>query len=89
MLAVMIGSRRSAMRFAARQLRGIVDVLDGAVGALHLVDHGRRAGDQLQVVLALQSLLHDVHVQQAEEADAKTEAQRGRRLPARSAAPSR
>ena len=31
----------------------------------------------VQVVLALQPLLHDVHVQQAEEADAEAEAQRG------------
>ncbi len=39
-----------------------------------------RAGDQLQVVFALQPLLHDVHVQQAQEADAETEAQRGGNL---------
>ena len=36
---------------------------------------GRR-GEQLQVVLALEPLAHDVHVQQAEEAAAEAEAER-------------
>jgi hypothetical protein len=33
-------------------------------------------GDELHVVLALEALLHDVHVQQAQEAAAEAEAQR-------------
>ena len=40
-----------------------------------LVDHARRGGDQVLVELALQPLLHDLHVQQAQEAAAKAEAQ--------------
>ena len=47
-----------------------------AVGLHHFIDHRGRAGDQLQVVFALQALLHDVHVQQPQKAAAKPEAQR-------------
>ena len=41
-----------------------------------LVDDRRRRRDQVHVVLALEPLLHDVHVQEAEEAAAEAEAQR-------------
>ena len=44
-----------------------------------VLDVGRR-GDQLEVVLALEPLAHDVHVQQAEKAAAKAEAERLRGL---------
>ena len=37
-------------------------------------------GDEVEVELALQPLLHDLHVQQAEEAAAEPEAERGGRL---------
>lgn len=47
-----------------------------AVVANHLVDHAGRGRDQVLVELALQTLLHDFHVQQAEEAAAKAEAER-------------
>ncbi len=36
-----------------------------------------RGGDEVEVELALQALLDDLHVQQAEEAAAEAEAQRG------------
>jgi hypothetical protein len=39
------------------------------------VDHGRRGGDQIELILALQALLHDLHVQHAEKPDAEPEAQ--------------
>ena len=45
-----------------------------------LVDDGRRRRDERHAVLALEPLLHDVHVQQPEEAAAKAEAERLRRL---------
>ena len=51
-----------------------------AVAHQHLVDDRRRRRDQVHVVLALEPLLHDVHVQQAEEAAAEAEAQRLRHL---------
>ncbi len=58
-----------------RQFRRVVDIHQRAVGAGHLVDHGGRAGDQFELVLALQAFLHDVHVQQAEKTDAEAEPQ--------------
>ena len=46
-----------------------------AVPHQHLVDDGRRRRDEVHVVLALEPLLHDIHVQQAEETAAKAEPQ--------------
>ena len=50
--------------------------------ALHddAVDDVRRGGDEAQVELALEPLPDDLHVQQAEEAAAEAEAERGGRL---------
>ena len=44
---------------------------------VQLVDHGRRGGDQVEVIFAGQPLLDDLEVEQAEEAAAEAEAQRG------------
>ena len=65
----------------ARQLGRVVDEeLPLLVVEHHLVLAGGGRGDQLQVELALEALLHDLHVQQAEEAAAEAEAEGGRRL---------
>ena len=45
-----------------------------------LVLDRRRRGDEVEVELALQPLLDDLHVQQAQEAAAEAEAQRDRAL---------
>ena len=63
-----------------RQQRGILDPHDPAVGGLHLVLHGGRRKDQIEAVLALQTLLHDLHVQQPEETHPIAKAQRGGRF---------
>ena len=76
----MIGSRSSSMRSCGGSLVGLSTLIDGSVGEQHLVDDRRRAGDQVQIVFALEPLLHDVHVQQPEESAAKAEAERGRHL---------
>ena len=47
---------------------------------LQLVDHRRRGGDQVEVIFAGQPLLDDLEVEEAQEAAAKAEAQRGARL---------
>ena len=54
----------------------VVDGDDLAVGQRHLELDRRHRRHQLEVVLALQALAHDVHVQQAEEAAAEAEAER-------------
>ena len=59
-----------------RQFGRVVDVDHGAVRQQHLVDDRRRAGDQVEVVFALEPLLHDIHVQQPQETAAKPEAER-------------
>ena len=71
-----IGSRISAIRPRSGIFDGFSTLSDLAVVELHLVDHRRRGRDQVLVELALEPLLDDLHVQQAEEAAAKAEAER-------------
>jgi hypothetical protein len=47
-----------------------------AVAEVDLVDHRRGGGDEVEVVLALEPLLDDLHVEQPEEAAAEPEAER-------------
>ena len=63
-----------------RQLGRIADLDHRAVRLVDVVDDGRCRRDELKVVLALEALLDDIHVQQAEEAAAEAEAQGDRRL---------
>ena len=58
----------------------VVQLLDRAVGEVNAVDDAGRRGDQLEVELALQALLHDLQVQKAQEAATVTEAERRRGL---------
>ena len=57
-------------------LRRIFNPDDFAIGLEHLVHHAGRRRDQILVELALKTLLHDLHVEQAEEAAAKAKAER-------------
>ena len=61
----------------------VVDGEHAAVAQPHPVLDGRRGGDQREPELALEPLLDDLHVEQAEEAAAEAEAERrrGLRLP--------
>ena len=61
-------------------LRRVFDHENFTVATHHLVDHAGRGGDEVLVKLTLQTLLHNFHVQQAQEAAAKTKAQRLRHL---------
>ncbi len=81
---VTIGSRIFVDPAGSGIFDGFSTWIDRAVALHDLVDHGRRGRDQVLVELALQPLLHDLHVQQAEEAAAKAEAERLATLPARS-----
>ena len=79
----MYGSRTSSMRAGSGMSDGLWTVELGAVGERDLELDRRHRRHQVEVVLALQPLAHDVHVQQAEEAAAEAEAERvgGLRLP--------
>jgi len=63
-----------------RQQARILDQLHRAIGPVDVVLHVRDRADQVEIELALQSLPHDLHVEQAEEAAAEAESQRHRRL---------
>src|SRR5690606_22552120 len=63
-----------------RHARRAVDDFDGAIALLDFVHDRRRGGDNVHVELALQALLHNFHVQQAQEPATETEAQRLRHL---------
>ena len=70
---------------SGRQPRRVVDGdVAAAVGQRDLVLDGRCRGDEVQLELALEALLDDLHVEQAKEAAAEPEAQRDRATPARS-----
>ena len=57
------------------QPRGIVHLLHFALLGIAHIRHVGHGGDDVHIELAVQPLLHDLHVQQAEEATAETEAQ--------------
>jgi hypothetical protein len=59
---------------------GVVDLEHLAVAERHAVAHARRGGDEVDLELALQPLLHNLQVQQAQEAAAEAEAERDRVL---------
>ena len=62
----------------AGQLGGVIDQQLPLAAAEHdLVLAGGGRGDQLQVELTLEALLHDLHVQEAEEAAAEAESESG------------
>jgi len=68
------------MRAGVGHVGRVVDRDDRAVGERDLELHRRHRRHQLEVVLALQALAHDVHVQQPEEAAAEAEPERVGRL---------
>src|SRR5438132_3168642 len=63
-----------------RQLGRILDVDQRTVPQQYLIHDRRRSSDEVHVVFALESFLHDIHVQETEEAAAEAEAQRLRDL---------
>ena len=67
---------------AVRQQARILDQLHAAIGLVDVVLDIRNRADKIEIELTLQSLAHDFHVQEAEEAAPEAEAQchRGLRL---------
>ena len=60
--------------------RGVVHFEQRVVLIVNFVAHVRHRGDHIHVELSVQSFLHDLHVQQAQESAAETEAQCHRRF---------
>ena len=60
--------------------RGVVHFEQRVVLIVNVVAHVRHRGDHIHVELSVQSFLHDLHVQQAQESAAETEAQCHRRF---------
>ena len=74
-LASMMGSSICLMSLGSGNLRGVIDLDDLAgIGGDAVADAGG-GGDEIDIELALQALLHDFQVQQAEEAAAEAEAE--------------
>ena len=80
MLAATKGSSTRSMYGRLGHLRRVAHHGHRAVGEIGVVLHVGHRGQQLEVVLALEPLAHDVHVQQPEEAAAKAEAEGVRAL---------
>ncbi|MNF04857.1 hypothetical protein D3C80_2044660 [compost metagenome] len=52
----------------------------GTVGHCQLIDHRRSSRDQIEIELALETLLNNLQMQQAQEAAAEAETKSGRRF---------
>lgn len=62
------------------EIAGVVDIHLTTARKLALVHHGGRCGDEVQVILALQPLLHNLHMQQPQEAAPEAESHRAGHL---------
>ena len=74
------GSSIWSMRTGSGMSTGLCRSSTSAVGQMDAIDDRRRGGDQIEIELALQPLLDDLEMQQAEKAAAEAEAQRRRGL---------
>ncbi len=77
MVALIQGSRISAILTTSGMSAGLCSWTLVAVGHLHLVDHRGRGGDEIEIEFAAQPLLDDLEVQKAEKTAAEAEAERG------------
>ncbi len=75
MVAVIMGSSIFSMSQGSGQREGLSTSMMDAVGEVDFVADAGRGGDEVEVELALEALLNDLHVQQAEEAAAEAEAE--------------
>ena len=72
-VASMMGSSICLMAEGSGNLLGLSTSIRSPFSAVDLVAHARRGGDQVDLELALQPLLDDLQMQQAQKAAAKTE----------------
>ena len=59
-----------------RQSGGVIHIQFRVIREVDLIAHRGRGGDEIQIELAFEALLHDFHVQQAQESAAEAETQR-------------
>ena len=78
MVARIHGSSIEAMRVSSGMSAGLCSSSRRAVAHRQPVDHAGRGGDEVEVELAGEALLHDLQMQQAEEAAAEAVAERRR-----------
>ena len=71
----MTGSSTLAISLGSGQREGLSTSTIFAVGQGDLVAHAGGGGDEVEVEFALEALLNDFHVEQAEEAAAEAEAE--------------
>ena len=76
----MIGSSICSISVGSGNLVGIIHLEDLAARGGDAVAHAGRGGDQVDIELALQPLLHDLQMQQAQKTAAEAETQRHRIL---------
>ena len=74
------GSSICSISLGSGQRDGLSTSITDSVGQRDLVPHARRRRDQVEIVLALQPLLDDLQMQQAQKSAAETKAQRDRAL---------
>ena len=77
---MMTGSSIFAMSLGSGHLEGFSTSIDRPVGESDSVAHTGSGGDEVEVKLALQALLNNLHVKQAQEATAESETQSDRTL---------
>ena len=75
-VARITGSSTLAISLGSSQREGLSISIIVAVGLGDLVAHAGRGGDQVEIELALEPLLNDLHVEQAEKAATEAEAER-------------
>ena len=71
----MTGSSIFSISLGSSQRGRVVDFDHRAVGFVDLVAHAGSGGDEVEIEFALEALLNDLHVEQAEEAAAEAEAE--------------
>ena len=72
-----------------RIIGGVIDLQIGAIGEMDLIDYTGCGGDQIEIVLPLQTLLDNLHVQQSQEAAPENQSPEQWKSPAQRTEPHR
>ena len=58
-----------------RHLERVVQILDGSIPKLQLIDHARARGNDIEIEFTAQALLHNLHVEKTEESATEAESE--------------